>query len=90
MQTFGGIVVGPGSSVGFENCRFKELDFVRYAGDDPYLVRVPILTPKERRTLEEHLPLGEGDELKVPWLPDRDAQDFLRLYRYMRAEHVNG
>ncbi|MDN3029745.1 O-methyltransferase [Streptomyces sp. S.PB5] len=90
MQTFGGIVVGPGSSVGFDSCRFKELDFVRYAGEDPFLVRVPILTPKERRTLEEQLPLAEGDELKAPWLPDRDAQDFLRLYRYMRAEHVNG
>ncbi|MEV6501515.1 O-methyltransferase [Streptomyces prunicolor] len=90
MQTFGGIVVGPGSSVGFESCRFNELDFVRFSGEEPYLVRVPMLTPKERRALEEQLPLASGDELKVPWLPDRDAQDFLRLYRYMRAEHVNG
>lgn len=90
MQTLGGIVVGPGINVGFDNCRFGELDFVRYAGQEPYLVRVPILTPKERRALEEQLPLADGDELKAPWLPDRDAQDFLRLYRYMRTEHVYG
>ncbi|MDF3300716.1 O-methyltransferase [Streptomyces tropicalis] len=89
MQTFGGIVIGPGSSVAFDSCRFQELDFVRLLGQDPYLVRVPILTAKERRALEEQLPLSSGDELKVPWLPDQDAQDFLRLYRYIRAEHVN-
>ncbi|MGW0772693.1 O-methyltransferase [Streptomyces sp. NPDC002835] len=90
MQTFGGVVVGPGTSVGFDSCRFKELDFVRFAGDEPYKIRVPVLTAKERRALEEQIPLPTGDELKVPWLPARDAQDFLRLYRYMKAEHVNG
>ncbi|MFF2222481.1 O-methyltransferase [Streptomyces globisporus] len=90
MQTFGGVVVGPGSSVAFDSCRFKELDFVSFPGDEPYNIRVPVLTAKERRALEEQVPLPLGDELKVPWLSARDAQDFLRLYRYMRAEHVNG
>uniref|UniRef100_A0AAU1ZZV6 Methyltransferase n=1 Tax=Streptomyces sp. NBC_00093 TaxID=2975649 RepID=A0AAU1ZZV6_9ACTN len=90
MQTFGGIVVGPGSTIAFDNCRFKELDFVRTSGEEPYLVRVPILTAKERRALEEQVPISSGDELKAPWLSDRDAEDFLRLYRYMRAEHANG
>jgi hypothetical protein len=90
MQTLGGVVVGPAMNVAFDSCRFKELDFVRFAGEEPYLVRVPILTAKERRALEEQLPLPSGDELKAPWLRKRDAEDFLRLYRYMRADHVGG
>ncbi|MFF3559965.1 O-methyltransferase [Streptomyces sp. NPDC002574] len=90
MQTIGGIVVGLSNRVSFDSCRFQELDFVRFAGDEPLEVRVPILTAKERRALEEQLPLPAGDELKAPWLKEQDARDFLRLYRYMRPEHVNG
>ncbi|MFJ4484205.1 O-methyltransferase [Streptomyces longwoodensis] len=94
MQTLGGIIVnsaedGPGNSRLFDACRFRELDFVRFRGQEALEIRVPMLTAKERRALEEQLPLLDaGGKLEAPWLKERDGRDFVKLYRYLRAEHA--
>jgi hypothetical protein len=82
MQTLGGIVLAPGNKKAFDDARFGDLDFVRFAGGAPLQIRVPVLTAKERRALNEQLPLSSGATLTVSWLSDDDANDYLRVYRY--------
>lgn len=81
MQTLGGVVSAAGTQRAFQNCRFEELEFVRFSGNDPLLLRVPTLTTKERRTIEEKLPAG-SDTVEFSWLSDADKRDYLQVYRY--------
>ena len=82
MQTLGGIVFAPGNKNALDACRFSDLEFVRFMGDEPIYIRVPILTAKERRALDEQLPLVPGATLAAPWLDAADAADYLLVYRY--------
>ncbi|MEV0623121.1 O-methyltransferase [Nonomuraea sp. NPDC050404] len=82
MQTLGGIVVSREDQEKFETCRFEELDFVRLQRGAPLKVRVPLLTAKERRALEEQLPLASGQELKADWLSEADRSAYMQVYRY--------
>ena len=88
MQTLGGIVVAPGNKNAFDAARFQDLEFVRSAGEEPIFVRVPILTAKERRALDEQLPLAPGASLFAPWLDATDAADYLQVYRYYAPGQV--
>ena len=88
MQTLGGIVLDPGDSATFDACRFEEFDFVRFAGQEAAYIRVPVLTAKERRALDEQLPLAKNANLSAPWLDPADAEDYLQIYRYYTASQV--
>jgi hypothetical protein len=88
MQTLGGIAVGPGNKTAFDACRFDELEFARFAGSEPVYIRVPVLTAKERRALDEQLPLAPSANLSAPWLDPTDAEDYLQVYRYYTPGQV--
>jgi hypothetical protein len=88
MQTVGGIVYTTAMQRALEQCRFRELDFVR-EGSEAVVVRVPMLTSRERLHLESQLPLKSGDSLDLPGLSDDDKAAFLAIYRYQRAIGVN-
>ena len=66
----------------FEACAFEKLPFLR-SGNDPYLIRVPCLTNKEIRYLNEQLPfLTATTLLKGPGIPDEDLKAYSEVYRY--------
>ncbi|MEV4134421.1 O-methyltransferase [Dactylosporangium sp. NPDC049742] len=83
MQTLGGVVVGPGMQKSVEQCGFGELDFVR-TGKDALVIRVPMLTQRERLHLERQVPLESGASLDLPGLSQEDKDAFLAVYRYER------
>lgn len=88
MQTMGGLVVVPDDQERVVSARFKDMDFVRYSGEEPVEIRVPVLTAKERRALDEQLPLEAGRQLNEPWLSGEDAEAYLNVYRYYRGERI--
>jgi hypothetical protein len=88
MQTVGGIVAAPAIRQVLETCRFKDLDFVRLADEAPLAVRVPMLTAKERRALEEQLPIGDAKQLDVPGLSESDKSAYLQIYRYRSGDRL--
>jgi hypothetical protein len=81
MQTLGGVVTDPATSRCVQNCRFEELEFIR-TDEDPIILRVPFLTPKERRALDEQLPQESGRILNSYGLDEKDVDDYLTIYRY--------
>lgn len=88
MQTLGGIVVAPGNQAALDTCHFQDLEFSRSTGDEPIYIRVPILTAKERRALDEQLPLPPSGTLSAPWLSATDAADYLQVYRYYAPDQL--
>lgn len=81
MQTMGGIITAPGLRQTFESADFGDLDFVRTAGQEPVMIRVPVLTSKERRALDEQFPAKNLDAITVP-VPREDAESYMKVYRY--------
>ena len=59
MQTWGGAITAPNVERVLDDCRFGDLDFIRQ-GDEPFKVKVPILTQREVRYLETKLPASSG------------------------------
>jgi hypothetical protein len=88
MQTLAGVILAPGNRRTFDSCHFRDLDFTRMAGEEALHVRVPILTAKERRAVEEQLPLQKGETLNAPWLPVQDREAYLQVYRYCTLDRL--
>jgi hypothetical protein len=80
MQTVGAVVLSDADRQKFEDCRFHDLEFVRFAGEDALTIRVPVLTAKERRALDEKFPLPTNPG--ALGLPDRDIEAYRQVYRY--------
>lgn len=66
----------------FEQCKFDTLPFVMGA-DAPFIIDVPLITPKEFRYLESQLPLRAPSYLGIGTIPAQQARNFERLYRYL-------
>jgi len=81
MQTYGGVVLAPALVRAFETCRFDDLDFIR-RGEEPVIVRAPVLTVKELIHLNRQLPLPAGGAFEGATLPDDDMADYERFYRW--------
>jgi hypothetical protein len=63
-------------------CHFEELSFINELGAT-ISIDVPLLTVREVRKLEAQLPLTAGATLALGSMPEREAERFARLYRYL-------
>lgn len=84
MATFGGVFFAANNRASFEACGFDRLDFVR-GGTEAFLLSTPKLTLREISHLERQLPLEPGSELDFEPMPKKDADEYIRLYRYLPA-----
>jgi hypothetical protein len=81
MQTIAWVLVAPNLVRGFENARFDELDFYR-PDDEAVLIRVPVLTRRELAFLNDSIPVPTGAKITVPWLNQREVDDYAHYYRW--------
>ncbi len=81
MLTVGGILFDEGQRGLFEQCEFGRLPFYT-PSEDPFQVLIPRLTLKEIRSLEEQMPLAEGEAPELGEIPDTEAQKYISIYRY--------
>jgi hypothetical protein len=79
MLTTGGILFQASDVDVVNKCRFEDLDFVK---QELYEIKVPVITPRERHYLNQHLPIGPRDELKKLGLTDDEVEAYARSYRY--------
>ena len=80
MHTLVGMFVSEEDNIRLESCEFGELDFLD--GSKSIRIEVPPLTIREIRELERQLPLGAG-KLNLGVIPDKEAKQFQKLYRYL-------
>ena len=78
MLTMGGIIYQRSQSPLLAQCDFPSLSFSRL-GDDPCQIRVPLLTFKELRALDAHLP---GNIPPIPGVPEEEVDAYSEHYRY--------
>jgi hypothetical protein len=81
MTTVGVVFHDAGQSGLFDLCGFEELDFVR-SERDAFKIAIPKLTPNEVKKLEAQMPLNGEVPLARGSIPERDAAQYARLYRY--------
>jgi hypothetical protein len=79
MLTVGGIIYQQKDVEKFERCYFQGLDFYR-PGDEPYLIDPPLITFREVRELDKHMPYRAG-KCKVP-IPEEMKKEYSKIYRY--------
>ncbi len=84
MLTFGGVFCSASDRGAFDACAFDRLDFVR-RGKEGFRINSPKLTLREISHLERQLPLPPGTDVDFGPMPQRDAEEFIRLYRYLPA-----
>jgi hypothetical protein len=81
MMTVGGVLFDRGQKLIFDQCAFADLDFYR-AGAEPFRIDIPKLTSKEIAFLDRQMPLPAGTTPVLGSIPSRDAQQYVRIYRY--------
>lgn len=84
MFTAGWIIYDAGSAPTLASCGFDNLDYYR-PGVAPFRIRVPKLTFREIRNLNEKLPLQREEELEFPSIPRRDVNMYKQFYRWFPA-----
>lgn len=83
MTTVVGVLYDEPERENFDRCHFGELDFLR-GGNQAIEIKVPKLTIKELRYLENQLPLAQGQDLQLDGdIPPGEASAFAKLYRYL-------
>jgi hypothetical protein len=82
MTTICGVFVDRGQNNLLASCGFDELPFYQPMNGATRLV-VPVLTAREMKMLEAKLPDGPIDAIGGDVVPQRDAQAFAELYRYL-------
>jgi hypothetical protein len=81
MLTVGGVLFDAGQRGLFDLCGFEGLDFVR-RGDEFFKIDIPKLTRKEIRSLDAQMPLTDETALLCGTIPERDARQHMKIYRY--------
>ena len=81
MLTVGGIVFKNDERSNYERCAFENDFYFCRTGEDAYNIRVPRLTFKEIRTLNEHMPLASKG-FPFTYLHQSDMEDYANIYRY--------
>lgn len=82
MVSIAGVFVSEEDSNTFDMCEFKQLDFMPKKRV-PIRIDVPKLTLREIKALEVQLPLKEKAKLNHQSIPKKDADSFVKLYRYL-------
>lgn len=84
MTTIVGVFVDQDHKDHFEQCGFDALPFYRDDdGDGAFQITVPLLTPREMRHLDKSLPLSAGTTVNYGSIPEGDAKNYAKLYRYL-------
>ena len=78
MLTIGGTIFQRGQRALLAQCDFGSLAYSR-TGKESCRIRAPLLTYKELRALNEHLP---GDAPALPGVPQREVNAYVDHYRY--------
>ena len=82
MVTFGGVFVSEAKRDEMERCSFGRLTFFR--GDcESFSIAAPNLTQRETAYLERQLPLADESEVERGSIPEKDARNYIALYRYL-------
>ena len=83
MLRVGGVVGGSHENRMLDACDFSKSSFVmRQKEDEPYKIRVPRLTPKERLYLDGYMPCQDKWKPKDFELKIEDVQSYREIYRY--------
>jgi hypothetical protein len=84
MLTVGGVLFDRGQRPIFDSCAFRDLDFVRTGEkrDQPFRIEIPKLTPREMKILERQMPLLPDKDPVIGTIPEQDAKQYVRIYRY--------
>jgi hypothetical protein len=82
MTTVVGIFTSEADTPIFEACKFDSLDFMPARGSK-IRIRIPKLTVREIRTLEQQLPRLPKKALSRGSIPAAEAKAFADLYRYL-------
>jgi hypothetical protein len=86
MLTFGGVIGGPVERRLLEACDFSKAPYIRRSvKDDPYEIKVPILTRKERLHLDSEMPCPNGWKPKQFELADDAIKTYREIYRFYPA-----
>ena len=78
MTTIGGVIFRADQAQRLANCEFSDFEFLR-EGDDPFEIRVPVLTYREQLKLSAELPSGDP---VPPFLATGDVSAYRTVYRY--------
>jgi len=81
MMSVGGVLFDRGQKLIFDQCAFSDLEFYRNSSD-PFRIDIPKLTTKEIALLDRQMPLPVGASPTLGSIPLRDAQQYVRIYRY--------
>jgi hypothetical protein len=81
MTTFVGILYKDSEYDLVGDCQFDTLDFIESA-TGPVQVKIPKLTVREMRQLEEQLPL-KGRKIRLGSIPQKHSDLFCKVYRYL-------
>jgi hypothetical protein len=82
MTTVVGIFYSSSDTNKLAECHFDTLEF-RQSPPRPIRISVPKLTSREFRMLESQLPLAPENDLVLGSMPEKDARQFLNMYRYL-------
>lgn len=80
MLTVGGVLFDAGQASIFNQCGFQNLPFFQ-DGEEAFHIDPPLLTPKEIRELNAHIPLDEDSYENIPLLRV-DIDRYAKFYRH--------
>lgn len=80
MSTVGGILLNEAQKREFGRCSFEDLDYIR-SGVNACVINVPLLTNREVRSLDRHLPATAAGT-RVAMIPQRDREAYADIYRF--------
>jgi hypothetical protein len=80
MLTVGGLLCRSEDTTAFDVAGFDKLFFVR-RGADPFVIKVPVLTFREMRYLDQLLPHGRA-RIPKDLFPESDIDEYAIIYRY--------
>ncbi len=86
MLSIGGVLAGEEDEGRLRALDRHKLPFLRESLlDDPYRIRVPLVTRKERLYLDAAMPCRKGWKPEHFALPAAEAEEYARIYRYYPA-----
>lgn len=81
MMTVAFVLFDAGQLSHYQMCQFEQLAF-HCDADDAFDIAIPKLTTREIKALECQMPLSNLDDLILNAIPEKDARQYARIYRY--------
>jgi hypothetical protein len=82
MATFGWILFKEAESDKLERCRLGDFTFTCSSNDAHYDIKAPLLTSREQRHLDSHLPTDKISQIPKIGIPPTDVESYSSIYRY--------